>query len=115
MFFLLSGFLMLHAYGKWFTQKVELGSFLKFMKLRLARVYPLHLFLLLSLFGWMLFYHSQQDITSAPAYFQNIFDRFDQFCTVSNELVTTPRISTVDPSRHRKHFAILFCCKSSAD
>ena len=74
MFFLLSGFILLYVYGDWFKKGVPRRSFFKFMKSRFARIYPLHFFILLYLIGWMVFFHSQRDITTVIPYFQNIFD-----------------------------------------
>jgi peptidoglycan/LPS O-acetylase OafA/YrhL len=48
-FFVLSGFIMLHVYGKWFSSSVKSFSFKKFTIARFARVYPLHFFTLLFL------------------------------------------------------------------
>lgn len=45
-FFILSGFIMLHVYGKWFAEKVTGNSFKNFTVARFARVYPLHFFTL---------------------------------------------------------------------
>ena len=42
-FFILSGFIMCHVYGKMFSIKVNKSSFKKFTIARFARVYPLHL------------------------------------------------------------------------
>ncbi len=41
-FFILSGFIMLHVYGKWFSDGVTTEKFKKFTVARFARVYPLH-------------------------------------------------------------------------
>ena len=41
-FFILSGFIMYHVYGKMFSDKVDKSSFKKFTIARFARVYPLH-------------------------------------------------------------------------
>jgi peptidoglycan/LPS O-acetylase OafA/YrhL len=49
LFFVMSGFIILHVYGQEFTKKIQLSSFLKFAKARFARVYPLHVFTLLLL------------------------------------------------------------------
>lgn len=46
-FFVLSGFIMMHVYGKWFTEKVSQVSFRKYLGARFARIYPLHLVTLL--------------------------------------------------------------------
>lgn len=45
-FFVLSGFIMCHVYGRLFTDSVGRPSFWQFMKARFARIYPLHLFTL---------------------------------------------------------------------
>jgi peptidoglycan/LPS O-acetylase OafA/YrhL len=47
-FFVLSGFVMCHVYGTWFAEGVSRGRFRQFTVARFARVYPLHLFALLS-------------------------------------------------------------------
>ena len=46
-FFILSGFVMLHVYGIWFSESVKGSDFKRFTIARFARVYPLHLFTLL--------------------------------------------------------------------
>lgn len=48
-FFVLSGFIMCHVYGKWFRESVQGASFRQFTIARFARVYPLHFFTLLYL------------------------------------------------------------------
>ena len=48
-FFILSGFIMCHVYGKWFSEGVNGASFKKFTIARFARVYPLHLLTLVYL------------------------------------------------------------------
>ena len=47
LFFVLSGFVMLHVYGQWFSQSVNRVDFKRFTIARFARVYPLHLAMLL--------------------------------------------------------------------
>lgn len=42
-FFILSGFVMCHAYGKMFSQTVTGKDYRNFLRARLARVYPLHM------------------------------------------------------------------------
>jgi peptidoglycan/LPS O-acetylase OafA/YrhL len=42
-FFVLSGFIMYHVYGRSFAQGVQKSAFWTFLKARFARVYPLHL------------------------------------------------------------------------
>ncbi len=46
-FFILSGFIMMHVYGAWFSSSVTGESFKKFTIARFARVYPLHFFTLM--------------------------------------------------------------------
>ena len=46
-FFILSGFIMCHVYGKWFSGPVTFPEFKKFTIARFARVYPLHFITLL--------------------------------------------------------------------
>ncbi|GAB3936002.1 acyltransferase family protein [Larkinella terrae] len=47
-FFILSGFVMSHVYGKWFQDSVERSEFKRFTIARFARVYPLHFVSLLA-------------------------------------------------------------------
>lgn len=46
-FFVLSGFILAYVYQGWFRQGWNGAEFVRFMRLRLARVYPLHLLTLL--------------------------------------------------------------------
>src|SRR4051812_19033532 len=46
-FFVMSGFVMLHVYGKTFAHEVTARSVLRFMWARVVRLYPVHLFALL--------------------------------------------------------------------
>lgn len=58
-FFILSGFILLHVYGKWFADGVTWSEFKRFTVARFARVYPLHFvtliytIILLSTFHWL--------------------------------------------------------------
>ncbi|HEX2689714.1 MAG TPA: acyltransferase [Kofleriaceae bacterium] len=45
-FFLLSGFIMAYVYGPMFERGVSLASYRAFLGKRIARIYPLHLFML---------------------------------------------------------------------
>src|ERR1700750_78824 len=47
-FFILSGFIMCHVYGNRFLKDVRVTEFKKFTIARFSRVYPLHLFTLVS-------------------------------------------------------------------
>lgn len=49
LFFVLSGFIMLHVYGRVFDQVLRPGQVRHFLVARVARTYPLHLFTLLLL------------------------------------------------------------------
>ncbi|WP_290970866.1 acyltransferase [Herbaspirillum sp.] len=42
-FFLMSGFVMMHVYGKTFEERPSLATFRLFMRARFARLYPVHL------------------------------------------------------------------------
>lgn len=46
-FFMMSGFVMLHVYGRTFAQGVALPAVLRFLWARVVRLYPVHLFALL--------------------------------------------------------------------
>ncbi|NJN33704.1 MAG: acyltransferase [Saprospiraceae bacterium] len=47
LFFIMSGFIILHVYGTTFTESIAKKDYLKFIGARFARVYPLHFFTLL--------------------------------------------------------------------
>jgi peptidoglycan/LPS O-acetylase OafA/YrhL len=49
LFFIMSGFLIMHVYKEQFAEKISIAAFKKFIVARFARVYPLHLFTLLVL------------------------------------------------------------------
>lgn len=51
LFFVLSGFIILHVYGKSFENRLDGRAFRAFLSARFARIYPIHLLTL----GWMLF------------------------------------------------------------
>lgn len=46
LFFVLSGFIMLHVYGSWFRHAVSPSAYGVYMRARFARIYPVHLFTL---------------------------------------------------------------------
>jgi peptidoglycan/LPS O-acetylase OafA/YrhL len=58
LFFIMSGFIMLHVYGSTFTNMISKKDFLKFIGARFARIYPLHFFTLL--LSVVLFYALQE-------------------------------------------------------
>jgi peptidoglycan/LPS O-acetylase OafA/YrhL len=46
LFFVLSGFILALIYSTWFEQGINSAGYLKFLRRRVARIYPLHLFML---------------------------------------------------------------------
>jgi peptidoglycan/LPS O-acetylase OafA/YrhL len=52
LFFLMSGFLIMHVYSTQFAEKITVNAFKKFMLARFARVYPLHIIVLLVLVAY---------------------------------------------------------------
>lgn len=50
-FFVLSGFILYHVYGHYFTNTVTRSSYSKYILARFARIYPLHFFMLLVVIG----------------------------------------------------------------
>jgi peptidoglycan/LPS O-acetylase OafA/YrhL len=60
LFFIMSGFLIMHVYKEQFAEKVSAAAFKKFIVARFARVYPLHLFTLLVLVGMYLLQRGNQ-------------------------------------------------------
>lgn len=68
-FFVLSGFIMFHVYGRWFADSVSGAKFRRFTVARLARVYPLHLLTLcvMALIYWGMSRASLPDIPSLTA------------------------------------------------
>jgi peptidoglycan/LPS O-acetylase OafA/YrhL len=61
-FFVLSGFILTLIYSKWFDTGVSRDSYFKFMRRRLARIYPLQAFMLVLIAGFVImatFRHAQ--------------------------------------------------------
>jgi peptidoglycan/LPS O-acetylase OafA/YrhL len=50
-FFILSGFIMTHVYGKYFESGVSFAKYRSYLLSRIARIYPLHIFILLLMIG----------------------------------------------------------------
>jgi peptidoglycan/LPS O-acetylase OafA/YrhL len=46
LFFVLSGFIMLHVYASRFRDRLQVGEVFEFLQLRIARLYPVHVFTL---------------------------------------------------------------------
>jgi peptidoglycan/LPS O-acetylase OafA/YrhL len=53
-FFVLSGFILALIYATWFDEGVNLQSYSKFLRRRLARIYPLHAFMLILILSFVL-------------------------------------------------------------
>ncbi len=47
LFFIMSGFIIYHVYGEFFNRNIHTTTFNKYIRARLARVYPLHIFTLI--------------------------------------------------------------------
>ncbi len=60
-FFVLSGFVLAYNYYHWFSDKVELKSYKKFIWLRIARIYPVHIITLLAMLAiyWAMFFFNR--------------------------------------------------------
>ena len=69
LFFIMSGFIMLHVYGESFSKSLNGKNFVAFIKARFARLYPLHLFTLMA--AIILFYVSTAPVDPVSA---RIFD-----------------------------------------
>jgi len=74
LFFVLSGFIMYHVYGSWFSESIQGGDFMKYMKARFARLYPLHFFLLLYLVILSVILRMNVDFSTLPNVFQKVLD-----------------------------------------
>jgi len=74
LFFVLSGFIMAHVYGHKFMGKIQKVDFLKFMKARFARLYPIHIVTFVYLLIWAIYMRSQINFLETPAIVQSIFD-----------------------------------------
>jgi len=74
LFFVLSGFIMYHVYGSWFAQGIGQERFLTFMKARFARLYPLHLFMLVYMLIWAGVLWMQLERSAIPEIVQSILD-----------------------------------------
>ncbi len=66
LFFIMSGFLILHVYKDYFAEKITLASFRKFIVARFARVYPLHFITLALLIGLYMVQRSNLESSYDP-------------------------------------------------
>ena len=67
LFFIMSGFVMLHVYGEDFSKAIKSNEFFKFIRARFARLYPLHLFTLLLAITMFYGNHSPANPIQNPA------------------------------------------------
>jgi peptidoglycan/LPS O-acetylase OafA/YrhL len=67
LFFIMSGFIMIHVYQSTFQQGVSKTSFRKFIVSRLARIYPMHLFSLGIIVGFFLLTGAETTAILDPA------------------------------------------------
>jgi peptidoglycan/LPS O-acetylase OafA/YrhL len=67
LFFILSGFIMLHVYGNTFRSRITGREFGNFLVARFARIYPLHLLTLLMLVGEFCLKGAKPDPINDPA------------------------------------------------
>lgn len=65
-FFILSGFIMAHVYGRWFTDSVSGSEFRRFTVARFARVYPLHFVTLVYCVGLRLWFVAAGGVDGSP-------------------------------------------------
>ncbi|MDA0147677.1 acyltransferase family protein [Vibrio sp. LaRot3] len=70
LFFILSGYVMIHVYQQGFKQGVTFENWWRFMSLRFSRVYPLFLVTLLALIGW----ESYKAMHTIPFYAGPLFE-----------------------------------------
>ena len=57
-FFVLSGFVLSHVYESKFWERVEPNAYLRYLGLRLARLYPLHVVTLVAAFAYFIMSHT---------------------------------------------------------
>ncbi len=67
LFFIMSGFVLLHVYGESFSTIFKKADFFKFLRARFARLYPLHLFTLLLAIAFFLSSNSPANPVNNPA------------------------------------------------
>jgi len=63
-FFLLSGFIIMHVYGKSFSNGLNFQNFKQFMRARFARIYPLHIFSFLSVIALFIWYRGHYELNA---------------------------------------------------
>lgn len=72
-FFLLSGFILMHAYSKAFSKKPSRKNYSSFLVLRLGRIYPAHLLGMLLVFTVSVFLQGNPLRLSLSSFFANLF------------------------------------------
>ncbi len=74
LFFVLSGFIMMHVYGQNFTSGLSKKKYSNFLIARLARIYPLHLFTFMFILVSGYCYRTYADMAQGPKIFDLITD-----------------------------------------
>ncbi|MDO6433121.1 acyltransferase [Flavitalea sp. BT771] len=73
LFFIMSGFIILHVYGDSFAENISRQNLRRFMVARVARIYPLHIFTLLFLVVTTIFTWQWNETNDPAAIPTNIF------------------------------------------
>ncbi|MGO4893899.1 acyltransferase family protein [Flavobacterium sp. W21_SRS_FM6] len=79
LFFVLSGYILALVYAKTFDENNNVPTYFRFIKARIARIYPLHLFCLLIFVLWQLIMlltvtdHTLNSRNNSETFFYNIF------------------------------------------
>jgi peptidoglycan/LPS O-acetylase OafA/YrhL len=73
LFFIMSGFIILHVYGESFAEEISRRNLRRFMVARVARIYPLHIFTLLFLIVTTIFTWQWNETNDPAAIPTNIF------------------------------------------
>jgi peptidoglycan/LPS O-acetylase OafA/YrhL len=69
LFFMLSGFVLTHAHARELDERVDARSYVRFLLLRLARVYPLHVIALFGMLAMNFVVHDRSPAIDSPGAF----------------------------------------------
>jgi peptidoglycan/LPS O-acetylase OafA/YrhL len=72
LFFMLSGFIMMHVYGRFFSDGIKLQHLKEFFRARFARIYPLHLFSFLSVVVLYFWYRTFNEMNAMDVFTFNM-------------------------------------------
>jgi len=72
LFFMLSGFVLTHAHARDLDERIDAKTYVRFLLLRLARVYPLHLLALFGTLALTLFVKDAVPTPTQGAFFQQL-------------------------------------------